>query len=65
VQDVVSNTQRLERISQSDAILKYKADKKAKQKEAKRNQSKATSDQEYDSEVMEPIVIESDIDYDY
>jgi hypothetical protein len=65
VQDVVSNTQRLERISQSDAILKYKADKKAKQKEAKRNQSKGTPDQGYDSEGMEPIVIESDSDYDY
>jgi hypothetical protein len=66
VQDVVSNTQRLERISQSNAILKYKADKKAKLKEAKSNQKKQLttgSDQDSESEGVEPIVIDSDEDY--
>ena len=61
LQDVVSNTQRLERISQSDAILKYRADEMAKRREAQRSRNNP-SDRDLPSEVEDPIVIDSDED---
>jgi hypothetical protein len=61
LQDVVSNTQRLERISQSDAILKYRADKMAKRREEQRSRNNLLG-QDSASEAEEYIVIDSDED---